>query len=292
MNRISLGLFWSWIRERERIRKNKEAGKPYPWTADPIFQKYRFTNVYRQLDRTTIELNERIHPNFKKGMDLVLFNIILFRLFNWTETYDLMGGWQKTWSEKKTERVSKKLHKHSKNGGKVFTGAYIITNNGMKCDKIDLYLEASMYAWNMRKHLLTEIYRAASMEASVEICRLLPMAGNFVGYELTCDFRYTPILDKATDIMTWANPGPGAMRGLNRIFRGNVKKKPDGKDKRNIYVKEMQQLLKKSRSQLRLLKIPLEMREIEHSLCEYDKYMRVAQGEGRPRSIYPLWRSL
>jgi hypothetical protein len=28
------------------------------------------------------------------------------------------------------------------------------------------------------------------------------------------------------------------------------------------------------------------MREIEHSLCEFDKYMRVKRGEGRPRSKY------
>ena len=30
----------------------------------------------------------------------------------------------------------------------------------------------------------------------------------------------------------------------------------------------------------------LEMREIEHSLCEFDKYQRVKNGEGKPRSIY------
>ena len=30
----------------------------------------------------------------------------------------------------------------------------------------------------------------------------------------------------------------------------------------------------------------LEMREIEHSLCEFDKYQRVKHGEGKPRSIY------
>ena len=30
----------------------------------------------------------------------------------------------------------------------------------------------------------------------------------------------------------------------------------------------------------------LEMREIEHCLCEFDKYERVRLGQGRPRSKY------
>jgi hypothetical protein len=29
-----------------------------------------------------------------------------------------------------------------------------------------------------------------------------------------------------------------------------------------------------------------EMREVEHSLCEFDKYSRVRSGEGRPRGVY------
>ena len=31
----------------------------------------------------------------------------------------------------------------------------------------------------------------------------------------------------------------------------------------------------------------LEMRDIEHSLCEFDKYERVRNGEGAPRGRYP-----
>lgn len=33
-------------------------------------------------------------------------------------------------------------------------------------------------------------------------------------------------------------------------------------------------------------KLPFELREIEHSLCEFDKYERVRRGEGRPRQLF------
>ena len=31
----------AWVRERESIRKKKEAGLPPPWTIDPILAHYR-----------------------------------------------------------------------------------------------------------------------------------------------------------------------------------------------------------------------------------------------------------
>jgi hypothetical protein len=48
----------------------------------------------------------------------------------------------------------------------------------------------------------------------------------------------------------------------------------------------MRELLEMSRTCLPDFVPPLELREIEHSLCETDKYLRVANGEGRPRAKY------
>lgn len=43
--------FFDWCRERERIRGKRERGDPPPWSADPIFQRGRFLNVFREDDR-------------------------------------------------------------------------------------------------------------------------------------------------------------------------------------------------------------------------------------------------
>ena len=43
--------FFGWCRERESIRVKREQGRPPPWSADPIFQRGRFLNVFREDDK-------------------------------------------------------------------------------------------------------------------------------------------------------------------------------------------------------------------------------------------------
>ena len=45
--------FFDWCIEREAIRVRREAGQPPPWTQDPVFQKGRFLNVFREDDKGT-----------------------------------------------------------------------------------------------------------------------------------------------------------------------------------------------------------------------------------------------
>ena len=105
-----------------------------------------------------------------------------------------------------------------------------------------------------------------------------------MSYEVVTDLNYTPVLDTAKDQFSWANAGPGAKRGLNRIHLRDLKK---GMNQQTANT-EMQLLLEeapkycKPHVPVRLV----DMRTIEHSLCEWDKYERVRLGQGTPRSRY------
>jgi len=276
-----LDYFFYWINERHSIYLNKDQKKPWPWTRDPILQQYKFTNPFRQNDRVTRELTKRIKPHLKeKDMGLLFFNIALFRMYNWPPTYDVLGGWHKSWDERKAKKI---LHAEKKEGKQIFTGAYIITNAGSTRSKVDTVTEAMTHLWKDRNKIVKEIGQNSKLETACNILQRYPLIGKFIAYELVTDLRHTPILNKAGDIMTWANPGPGAQRGIHRLLTGK-------KDKvlKLDYVQEMRYLLQESKKYGVLKKhVPkLEMRDIEHSLCEFDKYMRVKNGEGRPRSIY------
>jgi len=45
--------FFDWCIEREKIRRQREAGDAAPWSSDPIFQRGRFLNVFREDDKGT-----------------------------------------------------------------------------------------------------------------------------------------------------------------------------------------------------------------------------------------------
>lgn len=266
--------FIYWIKERISIRTKKEAGEPWPWTKDKILQEYKFTNVFRNWDAVTIALHNKVDMTRRTKLDDLFFQIVLFRMFNWPPTYDLLRGkWDK-------QQAIRKLRKAQKNGIKIFTGAYIITNNGLKKEKIVLVCEAVDAMYKSRKQTVSALVNLWSIEEAARYLTRYPMVGKFIAYELVTDLRHTEILKGALDIFSWANPGPGAKRGLNRIWGRELKFTQAD----SAFVREIQLLLPNVQDN-----IPsrgFEMRDIEHSLCEFDKYMRVFNGEGRPRSKY------
>jgi hypothetical protein len=138
--------------------------------------------------------------------------------------------------------------------------------------------------------LVTCAREQRSLEAVFNGLTEVHCVGGFMAYEMVTDMRHTRLLEDATDIYTWANPGPGARRGLQRL----------GLAYNGVHaITSMRQLLARAhyvydrfddthadgadKSNLPIF----EMRDIEHSLCEFDKYCRVKFGEGEPRSKYP-----
>lgn len=307
-----LDTFWYWINERHRITRAKESMKPWPWTKDPLLQNYKFTNAFRQLDRVTEAWTDRFIKDLCRGDKMkdgdILFHCCMFRLFNLPETYDaLVNGMNTLWDQKKAVKIlsDRRDGVGMKNGEKqkIFTGAYMVTPGGGD-DKIKTYCQVLQDLFDGRskkeikngelpnRHRFAErIRKKPSMERTTNILmNNMECVGAFVAYEIACDLRHTRLLADARDILSWANPGPGAKRGINRLITGNldwdIKKygpKPD-------YVQVMRQLLLMAPSRLekhvKACEWPFEMREIEHSLCETDKYLRLKRGEGKVKGVY------
>ena len=280
---VSLGTdFVNWINKRHHIYLKKEEGLEWPWTEDEIFQKYKFTNVFRELDRTTVWMRENLtNPNTHKPHALMIYNCAVFRMFGTMEMCEAIGGWQENHNPEHLKRIARDRLDNKK---KVFTGAYIITNQGKKEPKENIVVDEFLFAiWDYRQ-LLSDIASKGNIQRMHQNLGKLRGwgGGGFMAYELVSDLRYTPVLENATDINTWANAGPGAKRGLNRVFGRPLK----FSSRLHNWNREMMFLLKIVNEEKESFVPTLEMREIEHSLCEFDKYQRVKNGEGKPRSIY------
>lgn len=289
-------------------------------TPDPILREYSFCNVFRELDKTTMWYAENVRKPLDKAKDgpKLVAATTLYRLFNRIETGEaffrddnLLGGFSAFDDYCQTGRTTAlkraALARLGKKGPFV-TGSYIIAGPaGMsKLDGMlrvfDDFMKGKM-PWtgkigehDFRSAAALMRTRGASLQHAHEWFSQFDYFGSFHSYEIVTDLRWTHLLSRAPDINTWANPGPGCKRGLNRVF-GLDKKAPwDSKER---ILEHMDVVLEASedywpefahrmRDAAPKLKTPMEweMRDVEHTLCEFDKYERTRAGEGRPRGRY------
>lgn len=273
-------LFWYWINERHRIYLKKAEGNPKPWTRDPIFQKYKFVNVFRRLDRTTAWLIENFIDQNDENIDIdvgvLAFNICWFRMFSRWETGAALG-FQYVWHKKAKERARDILSKMDT----VFTGAYIIHSDFGR-SKLDSILDVIDDLWVICVDggaLETTIEEDNSLEVVWKGLQQAPHVGPFMAYQMVLDMLYTPtLLANAVDRNTWTCTGPGAMRGLKRL---------DPEATMRDSLERMRTLQARSQQNTEVHVPTMDIHDIEFCLCELDKYCRVLYGEGRPRSTYP-----
>lgn len=284
------------MRERHNIHLKRTKGAKAPWTEDVILRRYKFTNVYRELDRVTVWIRENIREPFRDHPHL-WFMLCIARQINWPPTLQALldestrKAWpyDNEWDWKVAMRV---LRERAASGAKVYTGAYMLTANAGgilnkekgKFDKPEITCKLVLDGvWKARASL--EPLMRTSMREAVEALDGKHIGfGGFMAYEVVCDLRHTRYLCDAPDRLTWAHAGPGAKRGLNRLRGKGAKERPYLSNADSVAA--MRYLRQKIQREWTRGWPALEMREIEHSLCEFDKYERTRLGEGRPRSYF------
>lgn len=287
--------FWNFVNARQEIWFRRNMGMPKPWTDDPILRKYKFTNVFRELDKDTMWCRRNIRTPLDRNRtyDLLLFNVALFRQTGGTE------GWRGIVYDWDWDRCATLYEDAKARGLKTFTGAYMVTGrfpNARGLSKVrSLFKYALQPVWDARKELVQLCKRERSLEAlTTALAEFQGWGGNrFMAYEVACDLLHTSLLEGAVDQHTWANPGPGAQRGLCRIYDSPLTMKRGARSRGyEASILEMKSLLEQAHSgavsnELRFSTgYEFDMRAVEQSLCEFDKYERVRLGEGTPRSLY------
>lgn len=303
--------FFAYLQEREAIRIRRQIlGRS--WTEDPILQRYRFCNVYREDDRTTRWFAKYVREPLRNKPEVMLATVI-FRAFNLIRTgeaiflqTDIVEG-QRTAFETFLLRGNVDALEIAVNmycgRGPYTTGSYMISSpHGMNkvkgicrvlhrfnTDKHSFTFQGDWgIGWGMVASTMLEPPQPYNhLEDVWAWLRKFYYLGDFNSYEIVTDLRHTDLLNKATDIMTWANAGPGAKRGLNLIHGRSMK----GSAPRLQYLAEMQGLLAESSKYwpneiLGAKTVPFEMRDIEHGLCEFFKYEKTRMEQGRPRGVF------
>lgn len=282
--------FFSFARERYQIKLKREAGEPGPWTTDPILQAYRFCNIFREDDKTTRWFRSHITKPLGNDWPRQYMAAVIFRWFNKIETGELLkdlllGSWD-------TEEARRRLYRRVSLEKVPILGAAYMIKSPPGMNKVDGLLQCIDAVRERHMDLVAGIFNHQTLQRAHEELVEFPYLGSFMAYEIVTDLRHTPVLWNAKDVDTWAAAGPGAARGLCRVMGVplGTYRYQSAKDQ-ELLLKGMQRLLAFSRGGLWPAEWPRwEMREVEHTLCEFDKYERARLGEGTPKQRFSLSR--
>lgn len=297
----NMRLFWMFMNRRHNIFLNSKLGKRLPVADDQYMDSGYFTNVFRDLDAVTVWFAENVLPKFEMHpFTTNLLNTILFRQIN---NPDSFAGYAYPWvvphDMSSIDTFRRRLQARKEDGLTVFGGAYVITNGGRSISKIDYVMEC---LHDIAVHI--ESFGKKRFENMYQFHRALGSfdgIGGFIGYEIACDLAmHDPYGLEWRDYVwdLWANPGPGARRGLKWLL--STGGGPAVEAATNIECKTFNQTAQLVAA-MQILRAKqnhffskyglawqgpeLDIRAIEHSLCEFSKYMKMRENI-RPKRYY------
>jgi hypothetical protein len=214
-------LYWYFASERQQIFERRVRGEPGPWTDDPILQTYKFCNVYRAADRVSQYMIRNVcyHEEPCSEEDRV-FQIVAFRTFSknetWQAVHDYLGHYP-TLDDLASGVFTKGLEHASAQNGTLYTGAFILcaTNAYGQPRKYLNHVELFRHMF-LLDGLGKQLLRAKSLQAVYELLRAYPLMGNFMAYQTAIDLNYSDLINFDEDDFTV--PGPGALRGMKKVF--------------------------------------------------------------------------
>lgn len=287
--------FYDFMEQRELIRLRRLAGYPMSeWTNNPTFKEYSFTNVKREHDRTTV-LFKALYDNAGCHYRLsdayprktVLLNCALYRYFGTFETANLIG-WHTNWNASTIERIIR----HGLFGDLKFTSAYIIPAAGRSDPKYVVVCDIISHIWARAEEIVSQ----NRWEAAVAILKECYGCGSFMAKEVYLDYILATGLIPE-DWSTWTPVGPGGKRGASLIRYGDLYKITESEALeiiRDVYAARNRYwnrsvVLEQASDDIHNVRkrhwdLPtLDLTDIQFQCCEFDKYMRVARGDGKPK---------
>jgi hypothetical protein len=266
-----------WIGERERIRIRRANGQPFPWTQDPILREWSFCNVRREDDRTTRWIAENWRIPHADDLDLG-FAMVVVRCVNLPEALAELG-YPVPWDP---EHFLAAMGARKERGEVCFSPAYNISNGGSGAPKAE-HLVQKVFAplWQPLTRKRLRPREDDSLHSFYGRLKEANGLGSFMAAQVVADMKYVSPLKNARDWMTFAAPGPGSKKGLNRVL-GRPVDAPWRDD--DTWRAAFRQLREQIMPELERSGLgDLHAQDLQNCLCEMDKYERMRLGEGKPK---------
>lgn len=266
--------YWRFAAERQSIYRQRLAGRPGPWTDDPILCEHRFTNPYRAADRVSQYLIRWVTYAGEQDFTEVFFRTLLFKIFNKIETWQLLSNRLGTpaWASFDLDEYDRVLSDAFGRGQTLYSAAYVMAP--------PKFHAARKHTNHLRlvHHMMAEgvperVAAAQSMGAAFDILRAQPGIGDFLAFQYLIDLNYSSALD--FDEMDFVVAGPGAKDGIRKCFGPNARG-IEAPIIRYMAVSQFEHFDRLGLTFDGLGARPLQLIDCQNIFCEVDKYARVA----------------
>ncbi len=310
----NINTFFELIFERQEIwYKRFVLRQSAPWTDNDILREYKFTNVYRELDRASQwMINNIFNQSHLSVVDLV-WRIMIFRFFNQPDTFDhpKYGIDLPSYKDFDPYKMWEQVVTYREKVDNPWHTAYLMNLafakmppdwSGRGLFKDEAYIKTAFTKIHKAIPKLAIILaKAKEPEEIIAELEKLPAVATFQSHEFYVDFCYVSRYWKRRimkfDEDDYTNVGPGASLGLRLIFPSLTPKE----QKQGIYwlrdlAKEQLEnfgqfkYIRWNRQFQRYVVTPsfgsVNLHQMEMMLCEYAKYWKMQVKEGKQRSKF------
>lgn len=243
-------LFFDTMFERQLIwYKRFMLKQERPWTDNEIFRNFKFTNVYRELDKNSQWLIKNIIMDDSLSLKNLIWKMMFFRIFNNPETFTFDPSGKAVQGDLFKPNVKLIPSSRWKNGipdyeeydenefcdfiaglravkQNPFTTAYLINSGGAGKQGVSrdyTYTRVVIPTLHAKMDEIMDVVKnAESPEDIIKCLNSIPMVANFISHEFYQDFTYIPRYTNRTfmkfDQNDYTNVGPGASVGIRLIY--------------------------------------------------------------------------
>lgn len=288
-------VFFQFIYRRHLIwYKRFVLKQDYPWTDDPILQQFKFINMYRELDKCTLYILNKLKDIHNRKT--LLLNIIFYRFFNRSQLYeelDIEPFFEI--SQQLKDNLIETLTALQKKKP-IFNDAYLICSGGKGVKHVNIL--NSLAALSVDR-LIIEIDCSQTPEESHTVLAAIPLIGPFLACEIWTDLVYFNFFKQGWNDNDFVNIGPGAKWGLEILY-GELLKHQLKNKLYHLYQLQgsiLSTVPKHLGEKLSWKEIAykqayssypfLSITNIEGALCEFRKYWNLSHGKGKRRYFTP-----
>lgn len=265
--------YWTFAARRQQVYEARLAGRPGPWTSDPVLRSHRFTNCFRASDRVSQFLIRNVAYRGSQAPEELVFRVLLFKLFNKIETWHLLEQRLGFPSLRNFDlaRYEEVLDDVFARGQRLYSAAYVMPPPRLGADRKHRN-HLRLLDHMMGRDVTHELMNASSMRDAFEVLKSYPAIGDFLAFQFLIDINYTTALN--FDEMEFVVAGPGARDGIRKCF-GPASAGMERELIEYMAASQGEHFTRLGLTFDGLFGRPLQLIDCQNLFCEVDKYARV-----------------